>query len=189
MFWSYVELKNECSERLERAFFNFLQIFKWGSWNHILGNWGKALTYLNQNLVIGSFLENSFEATWSSIMNVLNVWKGQFSDFLKILSDEAETIFLESEAKRSKLLKYVSSIEDIKYCIKRHITSFEKCCKAPQESVTSNNFFRFQLGMVSVTYLLVFLLYGFASVFPFTVTVKVTVVMTLLQIPYQISQL
>ena len=27
-FWSYLELKNECSERLKRAFFSFLQIFE-----------------------------------------------------------------------------------------------------------------------------------------------------------------
>ena len=41
-FWSYIELKNECSERLKRAFFSFLQIFEWRSWNHFLGKWGKA---------------------------------------------------------------------------------------------------------------------------------------------------
>ena len=41
-FWSYFELKSECSERLERAFFRFLQIFEWGSWNHFLGKWGKT---------------------------------------------------------------------------------------------------------------------------------------------------
>ena len=38
--------------------------------------------YLNQNLVIGSFLENGSEATLSSKTNVLSVWKGHFSDFL-----------------------------------------------------------------------------------------------------------
>ena len=42
-FWSYLELKNECSERLKREIFSFLQIFKWQSWNHFLGKWGKAL--------------------------------------------------------------------------------------------------------------------------------------------------
>ena len=41
-FWSYFELKNECCERLNRAFFSFLQIFKWRSWNHFLEKWGKA---------------------------------------------------------------------------------------------------------------------------------------------------
>ena len=61
--------------------------------------------YLNQNLVIGSFLENGFEAILSSRTNVLSVWKEHFSVFCKFLSDEVETIFLESEAKRSKLFK------------------------------------------------------------------------------------
>ena len=39
--------------------------------------------YLNQNLVIGSFLENDFEATLSLKTNVLSVWKGHFSVFCK----------------------------------------------------------------------------------------------------------
>ena len=61
--------------------------------------------YLNQNLVIGSFLENGFEATLSSTMIVVSVWKGHFSVFCKFLSHEVETAFRESEAKRSKLFK------------------------------------------------------------------------------------
>ena len=61
--------------------------------------------YLNQNLVIGSFLENGFEATLSSKTNVLSVWKEHFSVFCKFLSDEVETIFWESEAKCSKLFR------------------------------------------------------------------------------------
>ena len=46
--------------------------------------------YLNQNLVIGSFLENGSEATLSSKTNVLSVWKGHFSDFFKFSSEEVE---------------------------------------------------------------------------------------------------
>ena len=61
--------------------------------------------YLNQNLVIGSFLENGFEATLSSKTNVVSVWSEHFSVFCKFLSDEVETIFWEREAKRSKLFK------------------------------------------------------------------------------------
>ena len=60
---------------------------------------------LNQNLAIGSFLENGFEATLSSKTNVVSVWKEHFSVFCKFLSDEVETIFWESEAKRSELFK------------------------------------------------------------------------------------
>ena len=41
-FWNYLELKNECSERWKRAFFSFLLIFDWLSWNHFLGEWGKT---------------------------------------------------------------------------------------------------------------------------------------------------
>ena len=59
---------------------------------------------LNQNLIIGSFLENGFEAPLSSKTNLLSVWKGHFSLFCKFLSDQVETIFWESEANRSKLV-------------------------------------------------------------------------------------
>ena len=40
--WSYLELENECSEGLKRAFFSFLQIFEWRSWNRFLGKRGNA---------------------------------------------------------------------------------------------------------------------------------------------------
>ena len=61
--------------------------------------------YLNQNLVIGRFLENGFEAILRSKTNVLTVWKRHFSVFWKFLSDEVKTILWESEGKRSKLFK------------------------------------------------------------------------------------
>ena len=40
-FWSCLELKRECCEHFKRAFFKFLQIFEWQSWNRFLGKWGK----------------------------------------------------------------------------------------------------------------------------------------------------
>ena len=61
--------------------------------------------YLNQNLGITRFLENSFRATLSSKMNILSVWKAIFLFFGNISSDEVETTFWENEAKRSKLSK------------------------------------------------------------------------------------
>ena len=62
-------------------------------------------SYLNLTLVLGSFLENGFEAILSSKANVLSVWKEHFLDFCKFLSEGVETIFWESEAKRSTLFK------------------------------------------------------------------------------------
>ena len=61
--------------------------------------------YSNQNKVIESLLETTFEATLSSKASVLNVWKRQFSDFYKFLSDKIEAIFWEKEAKHSRLFK------------------------------------------------------------------------------------
>ena len=61
--------------------------------------------YLNQSLARANFLDNGFEATFSSKTMVLKVWKNGFSHFCKSLTDEVETIFWESETKRSKLFK------------------------------------------------------------------------------------
>ena len=49
-FWSYLELKNEYSECLKRAFFSFLQIFEWRSWNHFPGKRGKVLKYIQTKI-------------------------------------------------------------------------------------------------------------------------------------------
>ena len=76
-FWSYLELKNECSERFKRAFLGFLQNFCVTKLKLFFEKVRQSVqNYLNQNLVIGSFLENDFEATLSWKTNLLSVWKG-----------------------------------------------------------------------------------------------------------------
>ena len=65
-FWTFLELKNKYCGHLKITWFSFLQIFDWRSWSNFLRKWGKTWkTFLNQNLVIRSFLENGFEATLS----------------------------------------------------------------------------------------------------------------------------
>ena len=55
---------------------------------------------------VQKLFKNGFEATLCSKTNVLSVWKGHFSGFFyKFFSDEVETVFWESEEKRSKLFK------------------------------------------------------------------------------------
>ena len=96
-FWSYLKLKHESSELLKSAFFSCLQTFEWRS-RAAFGKVRQSVhNYLNQNLLIGSFLENGFKATLNSKTNVLSVWKGHFSVFCKVLSEEVETVFWESE--------------------------------------------------------------------------------------------
>ena len=46
LFWRYLELKNECSVCLKRAFLIFLLIFDWRSWTDVLGKWDKDLRTL-----------------------------------------------------------------------------------------------------------------------------------------------
>ena len=84
--------------------------------------------YLDQNLVIGSFLENGFEATLSSKTNVLSVWKEHFSVFCKFLSDEVETIFWESEAEYWNLLKSeFGHIKLLRKCLWSYIELENEC--------------------------------------------------------------
>ena len=95
MFWAFKKtifkfLANFCVTKLKPLFGKRRQSFR---------------NYLSQNLVIGSFLENGFEATLSSKANVLSVWKNHIPNFGKFLCDEVETIFKESDAKLSKLFK------------------------------------------------------------------------------------
>ena len=96
--WTNVELKNECCEPLKRAFFSFLQIFEWRSWNHFLGKWSKVLKSIQIKFRHQNLLRKWF---WSSLEHKTNVamfWKEYFSVFCKFLSDKVETVFRESEA-------------------------------------------------------------------------------------------
>ena len=61
--------------------------------------------YLSQKSVIGSFLQKYCESILSSKANVLSVSKEHFANSCKFLSDEVETIFWKSQAKRSELDK------------------------------------------------------------------------------------
>ena len=82
-FRSFLELKNQYCGRLKIAFFSFVPVFDWRSWNHFPGKWGKNIqNHLNQNWVPGSFLENGFEGTLRSRTNMFWAFeKGIFQFF------------------------------------------------------------------------------------------------------------
>ena len=95
MFWAF-----------KKTIFKFLANFCVTKLKPLSGKRRQSFrNYLSQNLVIGSFLENGFEATLSSKANVLSVWKNHISAFCKFLSDKVETAFWEKEGKRSTLFK------------------------------------------------------------------------------------
>ena len=48
--------------------------------------------YFNQSIVIRSYLENDFEATLSSKMNIVNVWEGHFTVVCKFLRDQVDIL-------------------------------------------------------------------------------------------------
>ena len=90
MFWAF-----------GKSIFQFFAKFSLKKLKPFLGEVRQRIqSYLNQSLVIGSFLENSFEAILSSKMSVVIVWKEQCSVLCKFLSDKVERISWESEARR-----------------------------------------------------------------------------------------
>ena len=91
---------------LEKSIFCFFANFSLKKLKPLFGKVRQSIqSHLNQSLVIGMFLENGFEAILSSKTSVVIVWKEHFSVFCKLFSDKVETIFWESEAKHSRLLK------------------------------------------------------------------------------------
>ena len=93
---------------------------------------------LNQSLIKGRFLDSGFEATLSSKRNVVSVWKGQFPDISKVLSDEVATICWEGELKRSKLLK--SKFDNRKILTKwfwSYLELKKECCEHLKRAVFS----------------------------------------------------
>ena len=92
--WSYLDLKNECSERLNRANFWVTKLKPFS------GKVRQSLQdQLNSKLVIGSFLENGFEATLRKKTKCSEHLERKIYSFLQFLSDEVETIFWESKVK------------------------------------------------------------------------------------------
>ena len=96
-FWSYLELKNECSKRLKRAFFSFLQFLRDEAETIFWESEAKQSKLFKSKFGHRKLLRKWF---WSylELTNVLSVWKEHFSVFCKFLSDEVETVFRESEA-------------------------------------------------------------------------------------------
>ena len=88
-FWSYLELKNEFSERLKRAFFSFLQIFEWRSWNRFPRKARRCCeNFLDKVCFVWSFLENDFQSlfdhsrqSFSELLNISNVLNASISIF------------------------------------------------------------------------------------------------------------
>ena len=86
--------------------------------------------YLNQNLVIGTFLENGFGATLSSKTNILSVWKKDLQVFCKFFSDEVETLSWESEAKcRSWFKSKFGHKNLLRKCFLSNLELKNECCK------------------------------------------------------------
>ena len=101
-FWSYLELKNECSARLKRAFFSFFANF-WVTKLKLFSTKVRQSVenYLNQNLVIWSFYKTGFEAFWSSIPRLCTFEKGIFS-FLQIFEWQRWNRFLGKQDNAAK---------------------------------------------------------------------------------------
>ena len=108
----------------EKSIFQFFADFWVAKLKQFSGKLRESvLSYLDQKLIKGSFLENGFEGILSSKANVPSVWKRHFSVFCKFLSDKVETVFWESEVKQSKLFK--SKIDHMNFLRKWYWSKLE----------------------------------------------------------------
>ena len=92
-FWSYLKVKNDCSEGSNATF--SLILCKFSS--------DEVETVFTESKS-NSRKEIGFEATLKSKTNVLSIWKGHFLIFCKFLNDEVKTIFCKIEAKHKNCL-------------------------------------------------------------------------------------
>ena len=100
--WPQKRIMSEFQNRI----FQFLAIFWVTKMKPFSGKVRQILqNYLNQNLGIKNFKSNRFGISLSSKPNVVSVLTKHFPVLCKFLCDEVETLFWESEAKLSKLLK------------------------------------------------------------------------------------
>ena len=130
-FWSYLELRNECCDRLKRAFFSFFA----NCWATKLKPFSGKVRQnvqdcLNPNLGIGSLLENGFERILASKTSFVGVWKGHFLVFWRFLSDEVETIFWKTKRKRSKLFQSKFGHKKLlRKCLWSYLQLKNECCE------------------------------------------------------------
>ena len=104
-FWSCLELKKKCSERLKKVIFQCFVNFRVTKLKPFFGKVRQSVKiYSYQNLGIWTFLENSFKATLSSKMNILSVWKGHFLVFCKFLEWRSWNQFLGKWGKAFKTI-------------------------------------------------------------------------------------
>ena len=87
-FWNDLVIKNECSVHLEREIFSFLQFLIYEVEAIFWESEAKFSKLSESKFGHMKLLKNCFEATSSSKVNVLSVWKGHFSVICKFLSDE-----------------------------------------------------------------------------------------------------
>ena len=79
--WSYLELKNKCSELLIMTFFSFLSIFEWWSWRDFLVKQDKALKTVQIKILL-------YETFYKIVLNLA------FFRFLQIFEWRSWKCFL-----------------------------------------------------------------------------------------------
>ena len=116
---------------LEKSIFLFFANFSLKKLKPFFGKVRQNIeSHLNQSLVIGRFLQNGFEAIFSSKTSVVIVWKGHFLVFWRFLSDEVETIFWEIKRKRSKLFQSKFGHKKLlRKCLWSYVQLKNECCE------------------------------------------------------------
>ena len=106
-FWSYLEVKNECSRHLNMDFSGFFSHFSVNQRKMFLRKARQSIqNCVNPKSVQENVLENCLETTLRSKADVLlNLWNRKLSVSCTSLSQEVEMAYCESKAKRSKVFE------------------------------------------------------------------------------------
>ena len=104
LLWSDLEIKIECPEHMKMSIFSFVQFLSDKNEAIFWENAAKHQKLFKQNLILGTFLQDAFEASLNSRMNIVDVCKKYILVFCNFLIDEVEKPYL---WKRSKVFKTI----------------------------------------------------------------------------------
>ena len=120
LLWSDLEIKIECPEHMKMSIFSFVQFLSDKNETIFWGSEAKHQKLFKQNLVMGTFLQDAFEASLNWRINIVDVWKKICFSFLQFFDWRSwKTI---SEEMRQNVQNYLNqnlvtgSFLEISFC-------------------------------------------------------------------------
>ena len=101
---SDLDIKIESPEHMKMSIFSFVQFLSDKNKTIFWESEAKHQKLFKQNLVMGTFLQDAFEASLNSRINIVDVWKKYVLVFCNFLIDEVEKPYLRKWGKMFKTI-------------------------------------------------------------------------------------